>query len=435
LDFCRIQWAFFIHPFIQKEKTSMSFERFNLHASITAGVRALGYATPTPIQREAIPPVMEGRDVMGLAQTGTGKTAAFVLPILQRLLVGQPGKVRALILGPTRELTEQTHKAIGRMGRSTRTRSVAVYGGVGMQPQLDALRRGVDIVSACPGRLLDHIRRGTIDLSRVEVLVLDEADQMFDMGFLPEIRKILTHLPRTRQTLLFSATMPADIKSLADEILRNPVRVQIGPTAPAAGVAHTFYPVGTGSKDALLKRILGTTPTGAVLVFTRTKRRSKNLARLLEEAGFEAAALHGNLSQNNRRKAMDGFRSGRYKILVATDVAARGIDVRGISHVINYDIPDTVDAYTHRIGRTGRACETGEAFTFVSHEDQELLRAITRLLGARENYRVMERFGGPDSPRQGAAAPAGTAARRRPAIRSFVAKPRSWAGTRKTRRV
>ena len=412
----------------------MSFELFNLHASITAGVKALGYTTPTPIQREAIPPVMEGRDVMGLAQTGTGKTAAFVLPILQRLLAGQQGKVRALILGPTRELTEQTHKAIGRMGRSTRARSAAVYGGVGMQPQLDALRRGVDIVSACPGRLLDHIRRGTIDLSRVEVLVLDEADQMFDMGFLPDIRKILKHLPRTRQTLLFSATMPPDIKSLADEILRNPVRVQIGRTAPAAGVAHTFYPVGAGSKDALLKSILGATPTGAVLVFTRTKRRSKNLARLLEESGFEAAALHGNLSQNNRRKAMDGFRSGRYKILVATDVAARGIDVRGISHVINYDIPDTVDAYTHRIGRTGRACDTGDAFTFVCHEDQELLRAITRLLGARDKYRVMERFGGADASHQGAAVRAGTAASRRPAIRSFVAKPRSWGGTRKARR-
>jgi len=411
----------------------MSFETFNLHSSITAGVKALGYTKPTPIQSEAIPPVMDGRDVMGLAQTGTGKTAAFALPILHRLLAGPQGKVRALILGPTRELTEQTHKAIDRMGRGTRIRSAAVYGGVGMQPQLDALRRGVDIVSACPGRLLDHIRRRTIDLSRVEVLVLDEADQMFDMGFLPDIRKIVKHLPRVRQNLLFSATMPHDIKSLADEILRDPVQVQIGQTAPVESVAHTFYPVATRSKDALLRTILDTTSTSAVLVFTRTKRRSKNLARLLEESGYEAAALHGNLSQSNRRKAMEGFRSGRYKILVATDVAARGIDVLGISHVINYDIPDTVDAYTHRIGRTGRASETGDAFTFVCQEDQGLLRAITQLLGNRNKYRVMERFGGADPAREGAAARDQATERRSHSYRSFSAKPRTWAPSRRPR--
>jgi ATP-dependent RNA helicase RhlE len=433
LDFCRIQWAFFIHPFTRKEETPMSFELFHLHSSITAGVKTLGFSTPTAIQREAIPAVMAGRDVMGLAQTGTGKTAAFGLPILHRLLDGPQGKVRALILGPTRELTEQTHRAIGGMGRSTRLRSAAIYGGVGMQPQFDALRRGVDIVAACPGRLLDHIRRKTIDLSRVEVLVLDEADQMFDMGFLPEIRKIVKQLPRIRQNLLFSATMPADIKSLADEILRDPVRVKIGQTAPAASVAHTFYPVATRSKDALLKKILDTTLTGAVLVFTRTKRRSKNLARLLEESGYEAAALHGNLSQSNRRKAMEGFRSGRYKILVATDVAARGIDVRGISHVINYDIPGTVDAYTHRIGRTGRACETGDAFTFVCQEDQGLLRAITHLLGNQDKYKVMERFGGADPIREGAQARVQMAARRPAAMRSFRAKPRSWTASRRPR--
>jgi ATP-dependent RNA helicase RhlE len=424
LDFCRIQWAFFIHPLTKKEETSMSFEAFNLHSTITAGVKALGYTSPTPIQREAIPAVMSGRDVMGLAQTGTGKTAAFGLPILHRLLPGPKGRVRALILGPTRELTEQTHMAFGGMGRSTRLRSAAIYGGVGMQPQLDALRRGVDIVAACPGRLLDHLRRKTIDLSRVEVLVLDEADQMFDMGFLPEIRKIVKQLPRSRQNLLFSATMPPDIKSLADEILRDPLRVQIGRTAPAASVAHTFYPVATRAKDALLRKILDSTTTRAVLVFTRTKRRSKNLARLLEESGYEAAALHGDLSQNNRRKAMEGFRSGQYKILVATDVAARGIDVSGISHVINYDIPDTVDAYTHRIGRTGRASETGDAFTFVCQEDQGLLRAITRLLGNQDKYRMMERFGGPDSIQEPAQARMRVPARRHPAPRSFSAKPR-----------
>jgi ATP-dependent RNA helicase RhlE len=411
----------------------MSFEQFNLHSTITAGVKALGYTHPTPIQREAIPLVMEGRDVVGLAQTGTGKTAVFVLPTLQRLLAGPPGKVRALILGPTRELIEQTHKAIGRMGRSTRIRSATIYGGVGMQPQLDALRRGVDIVSACPGRLMDHIRRGTIDLTRVEVLVLDEADQMFDMGFLPEIRRIVKHLPRTRQTLLFSATMPSDIRRLTEEILLDPVRVQIGHTAPAAGVAHTFYPVDTRAKDALLKTLLETISTSAVLVFTRTKRRSKNLAQLLDESGYEAAALHGNLSQSNRRKAMDGFRSGRYKILVATDVAARGIDVRGISHVINYDIPDTVDAYTHRIGRTGRASETGDAFTFVCQEDQGLLRAITQLLGSRDKYRVMERFGGADPAHEGAVARDRTAKQRSYSHRSVSVKPRAWTARPKSR--
>jgi ATP-dependent RNA helicase RhlE len=411
----------------------MSFELFNLHSTITAGVKALGFTIPTPIQREAIPAVMAGRDVMGLAQTGTGKTAAFGLPILHRLLTGPLAKVRALILGPTRELIEQTHQAIGQMGRGTRLRSAAIYGGVGMQPQVDALRRGVDIVAACPGRLLDHLRRKTIDLSRVEVLVLDEADQMFDMGFLPEIRKIVKHLPRARQNLLFSATMPSDIKTLADEILRDPVRVQIGHTAPAASVTHTFYPVATRSKDELLKKILDTTPTSAVLVFTRTKRRSKNLARQLEASGYEAAALHGNLSQNNRRKAMEGFRSGRYKILVATDVAARGIDVRGISHVINYDIPGTVDAYTHRIGRTGRACETGDAFTFVCQEDQGLLRAITRLLGSKDKYRVMERFGAADPRQAGSPARIQAEDQRRPAPRSVSVKPRTWAAPRKLR--
>jgi len=408
----------------------MSFETFHLHSSITAGLKTLGFSIPTAIQREAIPAVMAGRNVMGLAQTGTGKTAAFGLPILNRLLAGPQGKVRALILAPTRELTEQTHKAIGGMGRGTRLRSAAIYGGVGMQPQFDALRRGVDIVAACPGRLLDHIRRKTIDLSRVEALVLDEADQMFDMGFLPDIRKIVKHLPRTRQNLLFSATMPPDIKSLADEILHDPVRVQIGHTAPVESVAHTFYPVATRSKDALLRKILDTTPTSAVLVFTRTKRRSKNLARVLEESGYDATALHGNLSQSNRRKAMEGFRCGRYKILVATDVAARGIDVRGISHVINYDIPDTVDAYTHRIGRTGRASETGDAFTFVCQEDQGLLRSITRLLGNRDKYRVMERFGGADPVQAGAQARVRVADRRYTGPRSFSARPRHWAAAR-----
>jgi ATP-dependent RNA helicase RhlE len=372
----------------------MSFERFNLDPKIMSGVRALGYTVPTPIQLDSIPPIMEGNDVMGLAQTGTGKTAAFVLPILQRLLPGPRGRVRALVIAPTRELTEQTNKAIGQLGRKTGLGCVSVYGGVSMQTQVNALRRGADIVCACPGRLLDHVRRGTINLSKVEVLVLDEADHMFDMGFLPDIRTILKHLPAGRQTLLFSATMPAEINTLARDILHTPIRVQIGHTAPAETVSHTFYPVEMTSKNALLQNILDTTETGLVLVFTRTKQRSKRVAQHLEASGYNAAALHGNLSQNNRQKAIQGFRDGRFKILVATDIAARGIDVCGVSHVINYDIPATADAYTHRIGRTGRACATGDAITFVSGEDRGLVSQIARVLGSKLKYGAAKGFGG-----------------------------------------
>lgn len=348
-----------------------------------AGVQALGYTTPTPIQQEAIPPILEGKDVMGLAQTGTGKTAAFVLPILQRLAPGRRGGVRALVIAPTRELTEQTLQATRQLGRQTGLACLSIYGGASMQAQVDCLRRGADIVSACPGRLLDHLRRKTINLSKVEVLVIDEADQMFDMGFLSDIRAILKHLPAGRQTLLFSATMPPEINTLAGDILRSPVRVQIGRPAPAETVSHTFCPVETGAKNSMLQHILKTTSTGLVLVFTRTKQRSKRVAQQLEASGYEAAALHGNLSQNNRQKAIQGFRAGRYKILVATDIAARGIDVCGVSHVINYDIPATADAYTHRIGRTGRACATGEAITFVSSKDRGLAREIGDRIGGK----------------------------------------------------
>jgi ATP-dependent RNA helicase RhlE len=370
----------------------MNFEKFNLHSKITAGVQALGYTAPTPIQLQSIPPILEGRDVMGLAQTGTGKTAAFVLPILQRLIQGPRGSVRALIIAPTRELTEQTHKAIGLLGQKTALCSASIYGGVSIQPQISTLRRGVDIVSACPGRLLDHINRRTINLSNIEVLVLDEADQMFDMGFLPDIRKIMKHLPAGRQTLLFAATMPDDVRFLAHEILQEPVRVQIGHIAPADTVSHTFYPVEMHLKTALLKKILDTTHTGPVLVFMRTKLRAKSVGHQLEKSGYDAIALHGNMSQNKRQHALDGFRRGRYKILVATDVAARGIDVRGVSHVINYDMPESVDAYTHRIGRTGRACKTGDAFTFVTVKDKGPAYSITRILGNKLKYCVMEGF-------------------------------------------
>lgn len=359
----------------------------------------MGYAEATPIQINSIPKILDGRDVMGLAQTGTGKTAAFILPILQRLMEKSDGAaaVRALIVAPTRELAEQTHRAVAVLGEKTRFRGTSIYGGVSMTQQVHALQGGVEIVSACPGRLLDHVRQGTIDLSRVEILVLDEADQMLDMGFLPDIRKILHHLPEARQTLLFSATMPEAVKILSKQILRDPAVVRIGPPAPVSTVSHTFYPVQTPSKRALLEKLLGETDTGRVIVFTKTKHRSKSVAKQLEQSGYAATALHGNLTQSKRRQSIDGFHKGRYKILVATDIAARGIDVQAVSHVINYDIPATVDAYTHRIGRTGRAGHTGEAFTFVGSEDGYPEREIQRALGDKLSYCKVEGFEVPEA--------------------------------------
>ncbi len=370
----------------------MSFSTFKLHPQIAAGVKALGYQTPTPIQMQAIPPVMQGHDVMGLAQTGTGKTAAFVLPILERLLTGPRGKVRALIIAPTRELAEQIHVAIVAFGRDTRLKSATVYGGVSVNAQIQKLRAGVEIVVACPGRLLDHINQKTIDLSHIEVLVLDEADRMFDMGFLPDIRRIIRHLPVKRQNLMFSATMADDIRKLANEVLQKPVTVQVGHTAPANTVSHALYPVPQHLKTGLLMELLKHTDTDSILIFTRTKHRAKRIGQQLEKAGYKAASLQGNLSQNKRQAALDGFRDGSYQILVATDIAARGIDVSSISHVINYDIPDTTDAYTHRIGRTGRAAKTGDAFTFVTGEDEPLVRSIERVLGKKIDRRTLKDF-------------------------------------------
>jgi len=308
------------------------------------------------------------------------------------LLQGPRGRVRALIIAPTRELAEQIHESIKELGRQTKLHSITIYGGVGVNPQIQKLRAGVEVVVACPGRLLDHINQGTIRLSSLEVLVLDEADRMFDMGFLPDIRKILKHVPTKRQTLLFSATMPDDIRRLAHEILHDPVTVQVGHTAPVNTVSHALYPVGQHLKTALLLELLHHTDTGSVLIFTRTKHRAKRVAQQLEKAGYKAASLQGNLSQNRRQAALDGFRDGSFQILVATDIAARGIDVSSISHVINYDIPDTVDAYTHRIGRTGRAAKTGDAFTLITREDEPMVRSIERVLGAKIERRTLKGF-------------------------------------------
>lgn len=374
----------------------MSFEQFSLDPRIGAGIQAAGYVTPTPIQQQAIPVVLQGRDVLGLAQTGTGKTAAFVLPILQRLTKGPMRQVRALIVAPTRELAEQIHQTIVDLGRQTKVRSVPIYGGVSKGPQLGALRRGAEIIVACPGRLLDHINEGAIDLSKVEVLVLDEADRMFDMGFLPDIRRIIKHAPAQRQTLLFSATMPDEIRSLADSVLKDPVTVQIGMIAPAQTVTHALYPVPEGLKNrllfAMLERTRAPSGRGRVLIFTRTKRRARNLAVDLEKKGYNVAALQGNMAQNARQAAMNGFRAGKYDIMVATDIAARGIDVTEISHVINFDMPDTVDAYTHRIGRTGRAEQTGAAFTFATPADELMVRDIEKVLKAPLERRRLEGF-------------------------------------------
>jgi ATP-dependent RNA helicase RhlE len=370
----------------------MNFETFNFHPSVMAGVRALGYSVPTPIQLQAIPPILQGRDVIGLAQTGTGKTAAFVLPILQRLRQSPQGCVRALIISPTRELAEQTCEVINGLGSKTSLQSVAIYGGVSMEQQIRELRRGAEIVVACPGRLLDHLWKGTISLSELEILVIDEADRMFDMGFLPDIRNILACIMNERQTLLFSATMPAGIRRLVREILHDPVTVQIDRTLPAKTVSHALYPVQQHLKTALLKEILRKTKTESVLVFARTKHRAERVAQQLIRAGYQVTSLQGNLPQHRRQAALEGFRTGSIKILVATDIAARGIDVLHISHVINYDMPESTDNYIHRIGRTGRVNKNGDALTFVTSADADKISALERLLDAPLERLMLQGF-------------------------------------------
>ena len=370
----------------------MDFNSFNLHPKIIAGIAAAGFMQPTPIQAQAIPKIMQKRDLMGLAQTGTGKTAAFGLPILHQLMQGQHNGVRALIIAPTRELAEQIHTSLSLLGKTSGLRSMTIYGGVGINHQIAKLKQGTDIVVACPGRLLDHIKQSTIDLRHLEVLVLDEADQMFDMGFLPDIRRIINCLPSNRQTLLFSATMPQAIRHLAQEVLDNPETVQVDHVAPATTVSHTLYPVAQHQKTELLMNLLRQTDTESVLVFTRTKHRAKQLGQKLDKSGHRAASLQGNLSQSRRQAALDGFRDGRYQILVATDIAARGIDVSQVSHVINFDIPDTAEAYIHRIGRTGRASRSGDAFTMITEDDRAMVKTIERLLGARIEQRRLAGF-------------------------------------------
>jgi len=371
----------------------MKFEEFNLNQGILNQLKKMGFETPTPIQEQAIPIVLEGKDVMGLAQTGTGKTAAFALPILHKIAAsGSKGHVKALVIAPTRELVEQINAAINEFGRFLGLKSMAIYGGVGYNSQESQLKRGVDIIVACPGRLLDHLQSGKVDLYMLDTLVLDEADHMFDMGFLPTIRKILKHAHRRKQTLLFSATMPKDILSLANETLRNPVKIEINVLDKLSTIKHMLYPVPQHLKTDLLFQILRSTDTKSILIFTRTKHRAKSLDLKLQRNGYKATSLQGNLSQNRRQEAIDGFRKGVYQIMVATDIAARGIDISLVSHVINYDIPDTPDTYTHRIGRTGRAERSGDAFTFVSQEDESQVTLIERKLGEKIERCKIEGF-------------------------------------------
>jgi len=397
----------------------VNFESFQLHHRIESGIEALGYTEPTSIQSQCIPSILQGRDLMGMAQTGTGKTAAFALPILQHLLSGPRKVVRALIIAPTRELAEQTREAFGQLGRDTKLKSVSVYGGVDKSPQIKKLRDGAEIVVACPGRLLDLMDQRVIDLTHVEILVLDESDRMFDMGFLPDVRKILKRIPAKRQTLLFSATMPDDIRILARDVLRDPVIVQVGESVPVSTVSHAVYPVESHLKTALLMKILERTDAESVLIFTRTKDRATRLASRMKKAGFPVAELQGDLSQKQRQKALNGFRDGTYRMLVATDIAARGIDVSRISHVINYDMPDTVDAYTHRIGRTGRAARTGDAFTFVSRKESAFLWSIENVIGEKLETRTLDDFDyAVPAPKSGGGAtgPRYSEGRRKPAV-------------------
>jgi ATP-dependent RNA helicase RhlE len=361
----------------------MSFTAFNLHPDLLRAVDALGFAVPTPIQTDAIPPACGGRDVLACAMTGSGKTAAFMLPILQRFLGKPRGVTRALVLAPTRELAAQIDEHRQQLARFTRISGAAVFGGVAMDPQEKAFRRGVDILVATPGRLLDHFQYPYAKLNALEVLVLDEADRMLDMGFLPDIRRILRALPTTRrQTLLFSATLPSAITALARELLHDPALINVErPSAPAVGVTHAAYPVASELKLPLLLELLAQPGVRSALVFTRTKHRANRLADGLVKRGIAAERIHGNRSQAQRTKALEMFKAGKTRILIATDIAARGIDVTGISHVVNFDVPNMPEDYIHRVGRTARAEAIGDAVTFVSREEESDFRSIERAVG------------------------------------------------------
>jgi ATP-dependent RNA helicase RhlE len=363
------------------------FTSLKLHPSLLKGIKELGFVRPTPIQVEAVPPALAGRDVLACAMTGSGKTAAFLLPILHRLIDRPRGATRALVLTPTRELAAQILEDLNDLAVHTPITAAAIIGGVGMGPQEHAFRSGADVLIGTPGRLLDHFRFPYAKLAALEMLVLDEADRMLDMGFLPEIRKILRHLPSPtrRQTLFFSATMPEPIRALTREMLRNPVNINLGgrQSAPAVGITHAVYPVAQELKTKLFLALLQRGAMQEVLVFTRTKHRADRLAKYLVQHGVAAERIHGNRSQPQRTQALAGFKSGKYRVLVATDIAARGIDINELGHVVNFDVPEVPDDYIHRVGRTARAEAVGDAFTFVAPDEEQDLRRIERVIGKR----------------------------------------------------
>ena len=371
----------------------MTFDSFGLDSSLLSAVRDLGFTSPTPIQSQSIGPALEGRDLLACAMTGSGKTAAFLLPMLQRLLRLPRGTTRALILSPTRELAAQIHEHFEALAVHTDLTSAAIFGGVSMGPQEQAFRRGVDVLVATPGRLLDHLQYPYARLDSVEVLVLDEADRMLDMGFLPDIRRVLKHVPRERQTLFFSATMPAPIVKLSGEMLVRPATINLErKAAPASGITQAIYPVAEDLKPALFLELLRRGDVGNAIVFCRTKHRANRLAEVLERGGIPAARIHGNRSQAARTEALAGFKNGRYRVLVATDIVARGIDVEALEHVVNFDVPNQAEDYIHRVGRTARAEATGDAYTLVSPQEEKDLQAIERAVGKRLRRVTVEGF-------------------------------------------
>ena len=371
----------------------MGFTKFGLSPTVMEGVKAMGYVEPTPIQLRAIPLFLEGRDLIGSAQTGTGKTAAFALPILSKLEEKGGTGTRVLILEPTRELAAQVETAVRDMARFTKQQVAVIFGGVGYGKQNDALRDGVDILVATPGRLLDHMGRGTCRLDKVEFLILDEADRMLDMGFLPDVRRIIEKCPRVRQTALFSATIPPEISTLIKYTMTNPEVVEIGVRrSPAETVRHVVYPVADDQKSDLLRALLDEVKYDSVIIFCRTKHRADRIAALLKKNEHAVAVLHSNRTQREREQALSGFREGRFEVLVATDIAARGLDIADVSHVINYDVPHHPEDYVHRIGRTGRAQSSGDAFTLVVAEDLHHLTAIERFISKKIERVKLENF-------------------------------------------